>query len=163
VTDSTTLLGLASRGDNDRLSIWLVEVQLDDDGQVRVAVREPWQATRGRDEASQLIDAHDTIKNAIDAPSLGPIAAVVVKRTESPVRGRPSNSYDRKVRFEGAAMLAANAMGTRYRQYRNNQLGRGADIANKARAASGAPSEDEPLEALAAASAGLYDLGQAGV
>lgn len=160
MTDGATVLGLASRGDNDRLSVWLVEVQLDDDGHVAVVVREPWQATRGRDEASQLIDAHDTIKNALDAPKLGAVGAVAVKRTESPVAGRPSNSYDRKVRFEGAAMLAANALGTRYFQYRNNQLGRGKDIAKTAGAAPGVPSEDEPLEALAAACAGLYDLGQ---
>lgn len=128
---------------------------------MRVAVREPWQGTRARDEASQLIDAHDAIKNAVDAPRLGGIGAVAVKRTESPIRGRPSNSYDRKVRFEGAAMLAAHALGTRYFQYRSNQLGRGADIARDARAASGAPTEDEPLEALSAACAALHNLGQA--
>jgi hypothetical protein len=159
VTDSTTVLGLASRGDKDRLSVWLVEIGLDVDGEVSVAVREPWQATRGRDEASQLIDAHDTITNAIDAPRLGAVAAVAVKRTESPP-SRPSSAYDRKVRFEGAAMLAAHVSGARYFQYRRVELGRGKDIVTVARAAAGAPSEGEPLEALDAACAGLYDLSQ---
>src|SRR5579884_1277082 len=105
--DAMTALGLASRGDNDRLSMWLVEVRLAEDGAVAVAVHEPWQATKGRDEASQLIDAHDTIRNALDSPTLGEIAAVAVKRVETPP-SRPSNPYDRKVRFEGAAMLAAH-------------------------------------------------------
>src|SRR5688572_29663991 len=119
-----TVLGLASRGDKDRLSVWLVEVQLTEDGEVDVATLESWQATRGRDDASQLIDVHDAISNALDAPRLGPISAVAVKRTESPP-GRPSTPYDRKVRFEGAAMLAAHAQGKRSFGYRSNQLGPG--------------------------------------
>jgi len=57
-------------------------------------------------------------------------------------------------------MLAAHVSGARYFHYRRNELGSGKDIAAKARAAAGAPSEDEPLEALDAACAGLYDLSQ---
>ena len=58
-------------------------------------------------------------------------------------------------------MLAAHVDGKRYFQYRTNQLGRGGDIAKKARAASGAPTEPEPLEAMVAACAALGDLSQA--
>ena len=158
MSESTTVLGLASRGDSDRLSVWLVEVQLDEDGQVKVAVHDAWQATKKRDDASQLIDAHDTIVNAIDAPTLGTVKAVAVKRTETPQFGRPGNAYDRKIRFEGAVMLAAHAQGKRYYAYRNNQLGRGQDIAKQARSADGAPKEGEALEAMVAACAGLSDL-----
>ena len=139
MTDSPiTALGLASRGDGDRLSMWLVEVSVDEDDNVAVATYQPWRATKRRDEASQLIDAHDVIRNALDSPQLGDIAAIAVKRTEAPQRGRPGNAYDRKVRFEGAAMLAAHVEGKRYYQYRSNQLGRGKELAQKARAASGA-------------------------
>ncbi len=156
---ATTVLGLASRGDEDRLSVWLVEVQLGDDGTVAVAVYERWRATKGRDEASQLIDAHDTVRNALDSPQLGAATAVAVKRVESPP-GRPGNPYDRRVRFEGAAMLAAHVQNKRYFQYRSNQLGRGAAITAKAHAAPGAPSDDGPREALAAACTALGDLGE---
>jgi hypothetical protein len=158
VSDSATVLGLVSRGDDNRLSMWLVELQLDEDGQVKVAVHEPWYATKKRDDASQLIDAHDVIANAIDASTLGTVNAVAVKRTETPPFGRPGNAYDRKIRFEGAAMLAAHTQGKRYYAYRNNQLGRGEDIAKKARSANGAPKEGEALEAMVAACAGLSDL-----
>ena len=140
-----TVLGLASRGDSDRLSMWCVEARLDEDGNVAVAVHERWYATRGRDDASQLIDAHDTIINALDSPELGDVKAVAVKRTETPPAGRPGNAYDRKIRFEGAAMLAARVQGKRYFQYRNNQLGRGDSIFDIARSAGGAPYGFLPL------------------
>ncbi len=155
--EEVAVLGLASRGDSDRLSVWLVEVRLAEGGDVQLATLEPWQATRGRDDASQLIDVHDAISNTIDAPRLGPIAAVAVKRVESP-RGRPSNPYDRRLRFEGAAMLAAHGAGKRYFAYRSNQLGRGTELASKAREATGAPADAEALEALDAACAALSDL-----
>lgn len=152
------MLGLASRGDSDRLSVWFIEVRVAEDGDIEVATLEPWQATRGRDDASQLIDVHDAISNAVDTPRLGAIAAVAVKRVESP-RKRPSNPYDRRIRFEGAAMLAAHGAGKRYFAYRSNQLGRGAELASKARTVTGAPTDSEALEALDAACAALGDLG----
>lgn len=155
MSDDVTVLGLASRGDSDRLSVWRVEVQVKGDGSVEVLELDPWQGTRGRDDASQLIDVHDAIVNVLDSPRLGTVCAVAVKRTESP-RGRPSNPYDRRVRFEGAAMLAAHAQGKRYFGYRKIQLGRGSDLAKQARAT---PLDDEALEALDAACAALCDLG----
>jgi hypothetical protein len=157
MSDDLVALGLASRGDGDRLSVWLVEVRLNADNAVDVTVLERWQGTRGRDDASQLIDVHDVIVNALDSPRLGPIKAVAVKRAES-TPGRPSNPYDRKIRFEGAAMLAAHAQGKRYFGYRKIQLGRGKELAERARAAAGAPSDAESLEALDAACAALSDL-----
>jgi len=156
--EDVAVLGLACRGDSDRLSVWRVEVQVKGDGSVGVVELDPWQGTRGRDDASQLIDVHDAIVNALDSPRLGAFSAVAVKRTESPPR-RPSNPYDRKVRFEGAAMLAAHAQGKRYFGYRKNQLGRGSDLAEQARAAAATPLGDEALEAVDAACAALRDLG----
>jgi len=156
--DVTGALGLASRGDNDRLSVWLVEVTVDIDGLVRVAVLEPWKGTRGRDDASQLIDVHDAVVNALDSPRLGAVDVVAVKRVESP-RGRPSKPYDRRVRFEAAAMLAASGKGRRYFGFRSNQLGPGHELAARARAANGAPTDGEGLEAVDAACAALGHLG----
>ena len=158
MSDDVAVLGLASRGDSDRLSVWRVEVQVKGDGSVDVVELDPWQGTRGRDDASQLIDVHDAIVNSLDSPRLGTISAVAVKRAESP-RGRPSNPYDRKVRFEGAAMLAAHKQGKRYFDYRKNQLGRGSDLAEQARATASTPLGVEALEALEAACAALRDLG----
>lgn len=157
MSDDLTVLGLASRGDSDRLSVWRVEVQVKGDGSVAVAELDAWQGTRGRDDASQLIDVHDAIVNVLDSPRLGVISAVAVKRAESPP-GRPSKPYDRKVRFEGAAMLAAHAQGKRYFGYRKNQLGRGSDLAEQARAAAAVALGAEALEALDAACAALRDL-----
>lgn len=158
MADQATALGLASRGDNDRLSVWFVEVRRSEDGGVAVAVRDPWQGTRGRDDASQLADFHDALANALDSPTLGATDAVAVKRVESPVRGRPSNTYDRRVRFEAAAMLAAHQEGKRYFDYRTNQLGPGREIAEQARACESAPQDDEGLEALDAACTALSGL-----
>lgn len=155
----TVALGLASSGAGDRLSVWLVEVSVDEDGEVAIACHEPWRATKGRDEASQLIDAHDTIRNALDRPKLGKVATVAVKRTETGP-GRASTPYDRKVRFEGAAMLAAHGEGKRYMQYRTNQLGPGAELRAKAQKCATAPSDAESLDALAAACTALCHLGE---
>lgn len=155
----TVALGLASRGDKDRLSVWLVEVAVDEDGEVAVACHEPWKATKARDEASQLIDAHDAIRNALDRPKLGYVAAVAVKRTETSP-GRASTPYDRKVRFEGAAMLATHAEGKRYMQYRTVSLGPGAELRAKAEACATAPSDAESLEAVAAACTALRHLSE---
>lgn len=157
MADELGVLGLASRGDNDRLSVWLVEVAVDANDDVRVAVLDSWQGTRGRDDASQLIDVHDAITNVLDAPRLVPITAVAVKRTEAPP-GRPTKPYDRKVRFEGAAMLAAHSKGQRYIGLRTNQLGPGRELSARARAADGAPTEPEAFEALDAACAALRHL-----
>src|SRR4051794_14962028 len=93
VTDDLSVIGLASRGDKDRLSVWFVAVRLLPDGQVDVRELESWQATRGTDDGSQLLDVHDAVVNAIDAKKLGKPNAVAVKRVETP-RGRPSKPYD---------------------------------------------------------------------
>jgi hypothetical protein len=159
VADEVTVLGLATRGEKDRLSVWLVEVHFEADGSIAVVELDPWQATSGADEGSQLVDVHDAIVNALDAPRLGPVEAVAVKRVEMP-RGRPSGSYDRRLRFESAAMMAARRQGKRYFSYRRNQLGRGSHVSARARSADGAPTSTEALEALDASCAGLGDLGQ---
>jgi hypothetical protein len=153
------VLGLASRGDSHRLSMWMVEVSVDKDGTVQTSTYDPWKGTLHRDDASQLLDTHDAISNALDAPALGEVTAVAVKRVETPLRGKPGEAYDRRVWFEAAAMLAAQRQGKRFFQYRSNQLGRGAALAEQANAAAGADDEQYE-EALAAACAALGDLGQ---
>jgi hypothetical protein len=65
MSDELGALGLASRGGDERLSVWLVEVRLDANDKVDVSVLDAWQGTRGRDDASQLIDVHDAIVNAL--------------------------------------------------------------------------------------------------
>jgi hypothetical protein len=105
-----------------------------------------------------LVDAHDAVVNALDAPVLGPVSAIGLRKAES-LHGRPSKPYDRRTRFEGAAMLAARAKGKRFLDYRGSQLGRGAALAKKAQAADGAPIDGPALEALNAACAALSDLG----
>jgi hypothetical protein len=157
MADSLGALGLATRGGDDRLSVWFVEVNVDEEEDVVIDVRNSWQGTRGRDDASQLIDVHDVIVNALDSPHLGEITAVAVKRAESP-RGRPTKAYDRKVRFEGAAMLAAHSQGKRYFDFRTNQLGPGKELARQARSLSTCPTDTEALEALDAACAALCHL-----
>ena len=156
--DGVAVLGLASRGDADRLSVWIVEVAIDERGDPSVCVRERWQGTRGRDDASQLADAYAAIANAVDAPVLGArIEGVVVKRTEVG-RGRPSGPYDRRIRFEAAAMLASLSKGRRYWAYRTNQLGPGAELAQRLSALADAPDDDENQEAANAACVALGDL-----
>lgn len=158
MSDGAVVLGLASRGDKDRLSIWIVEVGVDEGGASAIRVREPWQGTKGRDDASQLCDANAAIANALDAPALGArIEGVAVKRTEVG-RGRPSTPYDRRIRFEAAAMLAALGKGRLYSAYRTNQLRPGAALAERVLRLSDAPGGDEDREAVSAACVALCDL-----
>lgn len=158
MADEATVLGLACRAADDRLSAWFVAVRRNADDTVDVLELEPWHATSGTDEAAQLADVQDAITNTIDARRLGDLTAVAVKRVEMPV-GRPPKPYDRKVRFEAAAMLAANATGKRYFAYRKQELKSRSDLMQAAQAADGSPTATEAVEAMAAACAALSDLG----
>src|SRR5829696_8539358 len=110
--DAATALGVTCRMSGDRLSVWFVVVRRKDDESLEVIELNPWYATSGTDEGSQLTDVRHAIANAIDTQLLGPGDAVAVKRVEMPP-GRPPKHYDRKIHFEASAMLAADAAGIR--------------------------------------------------
>src|SRR5436190_293457 len=94
-----TVLGLASRAGGERLHARMVAVALSSDDDLEVRSVEPWEGTRGTDDARQLVDLHDAIVNVLDPKRQGAPQAVAVKRVESPSRGRPSAAYDRRIRF----------------------------------------------------------------
>lgn len=151
--DGMSVLGLATRGDGDRLSVRLVEVSRDADD-VSVFVLDAWVATKGRDDASQLADVHDVLVNAVDSPRLGSVSVVAVKRPESPP-SRPSKAYDRRTRFEAVAMLAAKHCGVRYMDFRKRQLRDGSELLAVASSVDGAPTDEVSVEALSAACAAI--------
>lgn len=154
---SKNVLGVASSAGDQHLTAHLVFVQLADDGELSVSEQEIWEGTRGQDPARQLIDLRDAIRNLLTSGSAAP-DAVAVKRVELPFRGKPKSTYDDRVRFEGAAMMAAVEAGKRYFGYRKVELRRGSDLVTVALATPDCPSSDSGKEGVAAACAALSDL-----
>lgn len=150
------MLGIATTSQRGALTVYRVIVRLAGGEAVQVETLEAWQGTP-RDEARSMNDLVDALANALDPKRAGAPSAIAVKRTESSV-GRPSNPYDKKIRAEAAAMIAAAGQGRRYFQYRTNQLSPGKDLHAKAVSQSGYPSVKEEREAVAAACTALAEL-----
>lgn len=158
MSDEAVVLGATCSAAGDRLSVWFVVLRCNADGSIDVLELDPWYATKGTDEPSQLVDVHDATVNRIDAKRLGDVDAAAVKRTEMPP-GRPSKQYDRKVRFEASVMMAAQAAGKRYHSYRTQEIRSRSEWVEAALGAPGAPEGKEARDALIAACAALSDLG----
>jgi hypothetical protein len=155
------VLGIASRVPSSRLAAVFVRAVLRPSGEVSLDVHEPWSGTLGTDDGRQLTDLRDTVANALDIGRADPFDAVAVKRVETPPRGRPTEAYDKRIRFEAAVMLGCLSQGCRYFAYRKSELGRGLELLIRARDLSSFPGDEQTQEAVAAACAALHDLSEA--
>jgi hypothetical protein len=113
--DYSSVLGISSQMSAQRLTAAFVQV--DSQGPTAV-VLDPWRGTKGIDPGRQLAQLVDVLRNRIEHRG---IAAISVKRIESPMR-RPPGTYDDRIRFEGAVMLAAVAADLPYYSFRKVTL-----------------------------------------
>jgi hypothetical protein len=134
----------------------MVEVGRTADGEFWVSERTRWQAAAGSDDGLQLTDVQDAVINALDAPTRDAICAVAIKRPENV--GRPNAGYDRRVRFEATAMVAAHRKGLRLYTFRRTQLSIGGEAALALERQPSTPTGDEAREAMHAACSALGNL-----
>jgi hypothetical protein len=155
--DELAVLGLATSISDSALIVHRVVVRVSN-GDVELNVMDAWKAIR-KDEARSLGDLADALSNSLDRKRERAPDALAIKRVESPIRGRPSGSYDQRTRAEGAAMIAAASQGARYFGYRAVEIRpRGKALREAAAALPQYPADDDRRDAIAAACAALSDL-----
>lgn len=111
----SSVLGVASQVSDHRLTAAFV--RLDGAGPT-AEVLDSWRGTKGTDTGRQLAQLVEVLRNRLAASA---VDAIALKRIESPV-GRPPNTYDDRIRFEAAAMLAAVAADLPYHSFRTQSL-----------------------------------------
>jgi hypothetical protein len=131
-----------------------------DGGEITEVVQlDGWQGTPGQDAGRQLVDLRDAISNLLDQGLPDPPNVAAIKRVERPFKGKPPDTYDDRIRFESAVMVAAVEQGRRCFSYRKLELVRGAALIAQAEQLGDFPTGNEAREAAEAACAGLSDFG----
>jgi hypothetical protein len=152
------ILGLSTGVLDEALIVHRVVVRATD-GEVSLTVTPAWRATR-KDEARSLADLVDALSNALDRKRSEAPDGLAIKRVETPVRGKPSKSYDKRTRAEAAAMVAASHQGSRYFGYRTNEIKpRGKSLRTSVEQLGDYPDDPDLRDAINAACAALSELG----